>query len=287
VSNYSFRQFFDLQHEVTVRINATNVCNIHCTHCDNDAHLPFSKNGDLIFRRKPLVADAADIEAFCHLMDGVGQEDPHLLTGGEITALPVATLVDYIGVLHRHGRKVGMRTNGYNVRGIPPDKLNLLDRIHMNSHGVNEEAINASRAYLDEHYRGRIISEATMLHRDLKSVVRHREGTIEQALACNHLLTTITFLPPVVLPCCNTWALMNSLNSDEMMTALAEAGWTVRNPGLKETLKNWRETLPHEFLQSFCADSCYMTRSTKIDMYPIEAHPRDRALKRISIVRQV
>jgi hypothetical protein len=285
LTNYSFRQFFDISHDVTVRINATNVCNIHCTHCDNDAHLPFSKNGELIYRRKPLVADVSDIEVFCRLMDRVGLDDPHLLTGGEITALPIGTLVDYIGVLHRYGRIVGMRTNGYNVRGLPLDKLNLLDRIHLNSHGVNEEAIEEVRVYLREHYRGRVILEQTLEHRDLKSIVRHGEGTIEQALSCNHLMATLTLLPPVVLPCCNTWALMNSLNSNAMMVALIEAGWTVHNPKLKETLKNWRQTLPSEFLQSFCADSCYMTRLTPIALYPIESHPRDRALKRIPIAR--
>lgn len=219
-------------------------------------------------------------------MDGIGQDDPHLLTGGEITALPVATLVDYIDVLHYHGRKVGMRTNGYNICGIPSDKLNLLDRIHLNSHGVNEEAIEISRAYLGKHYRGRVIPEETLQHRNLRSIVHHGEGTIEQALSCNHLLTTLTFLPPVVLPCCNTWALMNSLNSDTIMAALVDAGWTVRNSALKETLRNWRQTLPREFLQSFCADSCYMTRATPIPLYPIEAHPRDRVLKRIPIARQ-
>lgn len=286
MSSYSFRQFFDVPQEVSVRINATNICNIHCTHCDNDAHLPFSKNGDLIFRRKALVADVADIEKFCRVMDGVGQEDPHLLTGGEITALPLPTLIGYIDVLFRHGRKVGMRTNGYNLRGIPPDKLNLLDRIYLNSHGVNEEAISASQVYLNEHYRGRVIPEATLQHRDLKSVVRHGEGTVEQALACDLLLTTLTLLPPVVLPCCNTWALMNSLNTDALMGALVEAGWTVNNPALKDTLRNWRQTLPREFLEYFCADSCYKTRSTPIPLYPIEPHPRDRVLKRIPIARE-
>lgn len=283
----SFRQLLGLTNDVSVRINATNVCNIHCTHCDNDAHLPLSKNSDLIYRRTALVADAADIDRFCHLMKGVGEEDPHLLTGGEITALPRATLVDYIDVLSCHGRKVGMRTNGYNVRGIPPEKLNLLDRIYLNSHGINEDAISASQAYLNEHYRGRVIPETTIKHRDLKSIVRHGEGTVEQALACDLLLTTLTLLPPVVLPCCNTWALMNSLNSDAMMNALVAAGWTVNNPALKETLRNWRQTLPREFLQFFCADSCYKTRSTPIPLYPIESHPRDRVLKRISISREL
>jgi organic radical activating enzyme len=279
----SFRQLFGLSHDVTVRINATNVCNIHCTHCDNDAHLPFSGNGELIHRKKPLVAKVDDIEAFCELLAGVGEDDPHLLTGGEITALPVATIVAYIDVLHRHGRKVGMRTNGYNVHGIPPEKLQLLDRIHLNSHGINSEAISASREYLDKHFRGTLIHEETLQHRDLRSIVRHGQGTIEQALGCDHLLSTLTVLPPVILPCCNTWALMNALNTNAMMDALVDAGWTIHNPDLVTTLRNWRTTLPREFLQTFCADSCYKTTSAAFPSYPIEAHPRDRVLKRIPI----
>lgn len=286
MSSQSFRAFFDIAYDVTVRINATNVCNIHCTHCDNDAHLPFSKHGELIYRRNPLVANVVDIQAFCELMIGIGEDDPHLLTGGEITALPVPTIVSYIDMLQRFGRKVGMRTNGYNVCGIAPEKLQLLDRIHLNSHGLNREAIDASREYLDKHFHGTLILEETLQHRDLRTIVRHGQGTIEQALACNHLLATLTVLPPVVLPCCNTWALMNSLNSNAMMSALINAGWTVHNPALKETIKNWRSTLPRAFLQTFCADSCYMTRADATPSYPILQHPRDRILKRISIVAQ-
>jgi hypothetical protein len=284
MTTQSFREFFGIGHEVTVRINATNVCNIHCTHCDNDAHLPFSKNSELIYRQSPLVASVPDIEAFCERMVGVGESDPHLLTGGEITALPVATIERYIDVLHRYGRKVGMRTNGYNVRGISPEKLRLLDRIYLNSHGINRAAIDASRYYLELHFTGTLIPEETLEHRNLRSVVNHKQGTVEQALACDHLLATLTLLPPVVLPCCNTWALMNSLNSDAMMKALVDAGWTVHNPALKETLQNWRTTLPRAFLQTYCADSCYKTRTDPIASYPIQSHPHDRVLKRIPIV---
>lgn len=286
MTSLSYRQFFGIAHDVTVRFNATNVCNIHCTHCDNDAHLPFVKEGELVYRRAPLVAGAADLEAYCEAMAGVGENDAHLLTGGEITALPVATIVSYIDVLRHHGRKIGMRTNGYNVHGIPPEKLQLLDRIHLNAHGINRDAIDASRDYLARHFHGTLIHEETTAHRDLKSIVRHGQGTIEQGLACSHLMGTLTILPPAVLPCCNTWALMNSLNSESMMAALVEAGWTVHNPALKETLANWRTTLPKEFLQTYCADSCYMTRKDPIALYPIEAHPRDRVLKRIPIVQR-
>lgn len=282
----SFRQLFDISQDVTVRINATNICNIHCTHCDNDAHLPFSKNSELIYRKKPLVAKVADLEAFCELLAGVGEADPHLLTGGEITALPIATIVSYIDVLHSYGRKIAMRTNGYNVCGIAPEKLRLLDRIHLDSHGVNLDAIEASHIYLDRHFSGTLVREETLEHRDLRSIVHHGQGTIEQALACDHLLTTLTLLPPVVLPCCNTWALMNALNSEAMMAALVNAGWTVHNPDLKNTLRNWRTTLPREFLQTFCADSCYKTSTATFPSYPIQPHPRDRVLKHIPIVAQ-
>jgi hypothetical protein len=286
MSSLSFREFFGIQHNVTVRINATNICNIHCTHCDNDAHLPIVRHGELIYRSKALVAEAADIERFCELMAGVGEDEPHLLTGGEITALPISTINGYIDVLQRYGRKIGMRTNGYNVRGISPEKLGLLDRIFLNSHGVNQEAIDASREYLDRHFHGTLIPEQTLEHRDLRAVVHHGQGTIEEALACDHLLATLTLLPPVVLPCCNTWALMNSLNSETMMNELIQAGWTVHNPDLKETLRNWRTTLPKAFLQTYCADSCYKTSKSDIATYPIEAHPRDRVLKRIPIVQK-
>ncbi|WP_187985023.1 radical SAM protein [Vibrio metschnikovii] len=284
MNGLSFKDFFNINQNVTIRINATNICNLHCTHCDNDAHLPFSKNGELLHRRSQLISKVSDINAFCELMTGIGEADPHILTGGEITTLPVATIETYIDMLHSFGRKIGMRTNGYNICGISPKKLQMLDRIYLNDHGINREAIDSSREYLDKHFHGNLILEESLKHRDLRSIVKHGQGTIEQALSCNHLLATLTLLPPVVLPCCNTWALMNSLNSDLMMTALINAGWTIHNPNLKETLRNWRTTLPKEFLQTYCADSCYMTRSDTFPTYDIQKHPKDRVLKRIPIV---
>jgi hypothetical protein len=278
-----FRDLFQIPHRVEVRINVTNACNLHCDFCDHDAHLPFAGDGAKIYRRTPLVATPESIEQFCRVMAGVGEDERHVLQGGEITVLPVRLIVRYIDTLHAAGRCVGMRTNGYNLTGIPAASLNKLAFIYLNSHGANnQEAIDACHEHLKQHYRGQVILEENYHHRDLTAYLHHHRGTVEQGLACSHLLATLTFQPPVVHPCCNSWALMNALNTTEMEERLIESGWTADNPNLRNTLADWRRTLPPQFLKSFCADSCYLTAPDDAysPLYQIGPHPADKILKR-------
>ena len=277
----SFQELFDIDERVEVRINMTNACNLSCDFCDHDAHLPFDKNGSKIFRKKPLVSTPQALENLCEALVGVGEDDAHVLQGGEITVLPTPLVSHLIGIVHSYGRRVGMRTNGYNLTGIPLESLNKLDFIYLNAHGNNEEAIEYSREFLQKNYDGRIIDENHYSHRDLSAYLNHNEGTIEEGLSCNHLLATLTFFPPIVHPCCNSWPLMNVMNSTNMADLLIAAGWTSDNPDLIDTLANWRETLPKPFLQKFCAESCYLTaKETNSPWYKIKSYPKDRVLKK-------
>lgn len=280
----SFQDLFQIPHRVEVRINVTNACNLHCDYCDHDAHLPFDSEGAKVYRKTPLVATAEEIEQFCRVLAGVGEDERHVLQGGEITVLPVKQMVRFIDTLHAAGRCVGMRTNGYNLRGIPVDSLNKLAFIYLNAHGANnQEAMEACREHLQHHYRGHVILEENYHHRDLGAYLHHNQGTVEQGLDCSHLLATLTFQPPIVHPCCNSWALMNALNTTTMAELLIESGWTADNPNLKEALADWRRTLPRPFLQSFCADSCYLTAPDRESspLYEIRPHPGDKVLKRV------
>jgi hypothetical protein len=264
-----------------VRINVTNICNLHCDFCDHDAHLPFDKHGSKIFRQTPLVATHQALEQFCKALSGVGEKERHVLQGGEITTLPVKLIVHLIEILHSFGRRVGMRTNGYNLTGIPLDSLNKLEFIYLNAHGNNQEAIEHCRNFLAKNYNGQIINEEHFYHRDPSAFLNHGQGTVEQALRCNHLLSTLTYLPPIIHPCCNSWALMNALNDAQMGELLIKAGWTSDNPDLKDTLANWRQTLPKPFLETFCANSCYLTAPDMTSpLQRIQPHHLDKVLKR-------
>ncbi len=276
----SYQDWFGIGHRVEVRINVTNACNLHCDFCDHEAHLPFDRQGDRVFRRQPLVATPEDLERFCQAMAGIGEADAHVLQGGEITVLPVNTIVRMIDVMHAHGRRAGIRTNGYRLAALPVDSLNRLDFIYLNAHGNNEEAIAHCRSFLAQHYRGRVIDEENLFHRDPSRYLHHAQGTVEQGLGCDHLMGTLTLQPPLVHPCCNSWALMNALNSGDMGTQLVARGWTTDNPDLRTTLAGWRQTLPPAFLEAFCADSCYRTApEMPIPWTRIQRHPLDRVLK--------
>lgn len=281
MENISFKDLFDIKQKVEVRINLTNVCNLHCDFCDHDAHLPFSKNGTKVYRRKPIVSPLRELEQLCESLKGIGESDRHVLQGGEITVLPVKVIIEVIDIFYSYGRNIGMRTNGYNLTEIPVDSLNKLNFIYLNNHGNNEEAIESCQEYLSINYIGLIINEENYFHRDLNKYLHHNEGTIDDGLNCSHLLSTITFFPPLVHPCCNSWALMNSLNDESIADSLIKAGWSTSNPDLLTTLLNWRNTLPKEFFSFFCAESCYLTAKTiNSPLQKIKPHKSDKILKK-------
>jgi len=275
-----FQDLFKIPQTVEVRINVTNMCNLHCDYCDNGCSIPFSKDNDKIFRRKPYIVQPEEITKFCHTLKGFGEQNLHILQGGEITVLPLDNIVQYIEIFCSFGRKVGLRTNGYNVCRLPIEILNQLECIYLNSHGTNQKAIDFCYNYLTKHYIGKVIIEKNVYHRNLDSLVNNGKGTIEQGKKCSYLLATLTSIPPVVYPCCNSWALMNALNSSKIRDALVNAGWTVDNPQLMETLMNWRQTLPRVFYKFFCADSCYLNLADReIPLYRIQPHPKNKIMK--------
>ncbi|MDD2660207.1 MAG: hypothetical protein PHY54_11115 [Methylococcales bacterium] len=281
MSNTSFQNLFKIKHGVEVRINVTNACNLHCDFCDHDAHLPFDRYSSKILRQTPMVASSEALEKFCKALSGVGEDECHVLQGGEITVLPVKLIERLIETLYSFGRRIGMRTNGYNITSIPLDSLNRLEFIYLNAHGNNQEAIKHCLNFLVKNYNGQIINEENFYHRNLSVYVNHGQGTIEQGLNCNHMLSTLTYLPPIIHPCCNSWALMNTLNNTQMGEQLIKAGWTSDNLDLKNTLANWRETLPKPFLETFCANSCYLTAPDKmVPLQQIQSHHLDKVLKK-------
>ena len=228
-----------------------------------------------------MVAEPDALEKFCKVLSCVGENERHVLQGGELTVLPMNLIVELIGILDSYGRRTGIRTNGFNITNIPLDSLNKLEFIYLNAHGNNQEAIEHSHNFLLKNYDGQIINEENLFHRNLGIYANHGQGTVEQGLNCNHMLSTLTYQPPIIHPCCNSWALMNTLNNSQMGKLLVAAGWTSDNPDLKNTLADWRRTLPRPFLETFCADSCYLTAHDKMaPMQKIQPHHLDKVLKK-------
>jgi hypothetical protein len=278
----NYQDFLKIKNEVVVRINATNKCNLHCDHCDVGCDLPISKDSSNIFRQTSSVATYDDIEKFCIAFSGIGEENIHILQGGEITVLPTNKISNYIDIFSKYGRKVGMKTNCFNVVEMTEDTLEKLACIHLTNHGINQKAVDVAFEYLEKNYSGEIVVTSVIDHRDMKTLIKHGKGSVDQGVNCNHLLATMTYIPPVIYPCCNSWAIMHNLNDAYVHNLLIDAGWSINNPDLKETIANWRQTLPQIFFEKLCAESCYLTNPLPdVPMYRIQSHFNDKVLKNI------
>lgn len=288
INGITFEKLFGITEEVKVRIVTTNVCNLNCNHCDVGCDLPIKISSEHVLRTKNFTAKTSEIELFCEAFKGYGEGNIHTLQGGEVTLLPPKQLAEMFELLTRSGRRIGMKTTGYNITEIPLSSLNQLEYIVLAEHGINKEVIDMCLEYLKVNYKGEVILESIHEHRNTKSIIRHGNGTAEQGLACNHFLSTLTYKHPVIYPCCNTWAIMHNLNDITLKEKFIDAGWTVDNPNLIETLRNWKETLPQQFLETICADSCYMTANKKdYPVYEIESHSNDKLLKESKYTRNL
>lgn len=275
----SFEEFFGISEKVTFRIIVTNACNLHCTFCDVGCDQPIKKSSSHIFRQTAFNMDEKSAEDFCQSFIGIGETNLHVIQGGEATMLPIKRLSKIIDIFSDYGRKIGLKTTGYNLNQLPVDSLNKLSHITLTDHGTNEVAINVSKKYLELHYKGKWGIDVVTEHRNTQEIMKHNLGTINQGLSCEQIMSTMTFISPVLYPCCNSWAIMHNLNEDKLRQALILAGWTIDNPNLLQTIRNWRQTLPSMFLKSICAKSCYKTYSNNVESVKIQPHPKDKIIK--------
>ena len=277
--NQSFENFFNITEKVTTRIITTNTCNLHCTFCDVGCDQPIKKSSSHIFRQSPFTLEEDSLEKFCKIFSGIGEENLHVLQGGEVTMLPIKKLVRMIDILSEYNRAVSLKTTGYNLTQIPIQSLNKIQHITVTDHGINSDAVKASKSFLANNYKGEWEINRVTEHRNTQEVVRHNQGDAKFGLSCDHLMSTLTFITPVIYPCCNSWAIMHNLNEDDLRTSLISAGWTIDNPDLVSTLSNWRESIPKMFLNSICAGSCYKTYDGNPDSFEILPHPKDKILR--------
>jgi len=172
-----------------------------------------------------------------------------MLTGGEPTAVDHGKLKTVCSLIHDHGYKVALLTNGFKL--IP---VEWVDYIILDKHGINDADISKWEAHLEE--AGRDIDyRDKYFHMDIPYSM---DGNITKGARCNNWIYTLTLWRDVVYPCCNMMcvAWWNNDYGDILAPALRKAGWNADNLELADDIRAWRTTLPGEAYRT-CTLGCW------------------------------
>lgn len=235
-----------------------NYCNLHCELCTALCNLPFSKDSKWLDRRSKWEVNLDEVSLFCERFKGVDEHKSLILTGGEVTALPTKKLKDLIDILHRYNRKTVLLTNGFNVLGIGKPHLNKISQITLNDHGINHGHIMKCKKYLKTFYKGHIRHSFQKDHWDLDATRKLKRNI---GVMCHHRNTMrsrveIIIRNYVVYPCCALTGIETYNNDMKMSEELRKAGWTLKNPDLLETIRNFKETIP-DYVKDQCLNHCW------------------------------
>lgn len=215
----------------------TTGCNLDCFSC-----------GALGMTKRPKVEHTRleDIELFLGLMQEIHPESFIMLTGGEPTLYP--ELKQVCELIREYGFKPSMLTNGYKI--VPSD---WFDAIMLDYHGEsNRKEIEAWKTHL----KGTGIIWDTHDKRYHKDIPLAMKDNISHGLRCRTLFRPLTLWKNVIYPCCNIMCLEWWHNTDIITDSFMREGWTVDNKDFSWTFKNWRETLPLEFIK-MCSLNCW------------------------------
>lgn len=196
--------------------------------------------------------DETTLEEIIAFLQKMVYHDPGstvMLTGGEPTAIDHGKLKEICDEIHDHGFKTAMLTNGFKIAPVE-----WFDYIILDKHGINDADIKKWEKHLKAHGRD-IDYREKYHHMDIPYSI---EGNITKGARCNNWIHTLTLWRDVVYPCCNImcvawWA--DDYNKI-LAPALRKNGWTVDNPELANTIRNWRETLPAEVYR-ICTLLCW------------------------------
>ena len=242
----NYQYVFPWRGENPASILVTNYCNLRCYSCSALCDRPAGSN---TYRDRDKVIDPEKLELF---LRGVkGWMNWITLEGGEPTAAPLEILSRCVHLAHSEGYKVNILSNGFRLfeylkRGGEPLDFYSLDR-----HGVNDADIARSVEYLRENGgKYRVID--TLVHFDLELM---RSTNISPGARCRFFLG-LGFEDEAVYPCCAARTIEGWDNTNEVGEELIRAGWSIRNPNLLATVKDWRHTLPGEFWK-LCLFSCW------------------------------
>jgi organic radical activating enzyme len=199
-----------------------------------------------------------EIEAFLYHMEKYKPGSTVMITGGEPTMSPnLGRVAREIGA---RGFKSFLLTNGFKL--VEPA---WFDYIILDDHGINKSEIeNWKRGLRDTDVWWKVRNKT--MHID---TLNAKYLNITKGARCSSWLDPLTLWRDVVYPCCLMMCVEWWHYTDEITKALRASGWTVENPSLVSTIKNWRETLPSEFYR-FCSLKCWRD-SEKVIWVPIGA----------------
>jgi len=243
-------------------------------------HLPFNINSEYEDRRGKYEISLHEIETFCEKFKGVGDSGKglHRLTGGEFTALPIEKIENIIETLHQYNRKVWIMSNGYNIMEINPEILKDVSKITLDNHGINAEALKKCREYLQKIKKGKFFPhiKSTKRHYNLEA---DRETAIEDK-GCHRWMRAPTYFKGVFYPCCSLPCLDMFDKSTLIKDSMIDAGWTLDNSDIVETMKEWKTTIPSYVIDQ-CLNSCWEPQpdKKKRNRYLITLKPNDVIMK--------
>lgn len=218
-------------------------CNLQCYSCAALGMNPL-----------PDETTTEEIQAFLKNIEGYQPGTTFMLTGGEPTALDHTKLEKICALIHKHGYKTALLTNGYKL--IP---TNWIDYILLDKHGINDEDIAKWEEHLKNENRDAYDFREKQWHMDIPYAMK---DNLTEGARCGNWISSLTLWKDVVYPCCNMMcvAWWHGDIDQNLASTLREAGWNAHNPDLPNTIRNWRETLPGEAYR-VCMTQCWRESS--------------------------
>lgn len=250
---------WDLRKSREIGIGVTNCCNLKCFSCVSLCDTPLGSN---TFRKEEFYLKAETLDLFLKRIDGFLLKRWLIFTGGEATMMRSSDLENLASVAHKYGRPVALVTNGFRL-----DELNpfVFDWIRIDSHGEsNKVDIERGLAHLKRvGYRNYEVVE-TLIHLDFKEAIKERFVT--DGLNCS-IWMGVSLWGETVYPCCCLAQMDGFYNVNTIRDSLNAVGWNVNNPDLKETIDNWKDTIPAEVVK-MCSLYCWRGRE-KYTEHPV------------------
>ena len=239
-----------------IGIGVTNCCDLTCFSCVSLCDTPLGSN---TFRKEKYFLKAETLDLFLQRIEGFRIERWLTYTGGEATTMRISDLENLASIGRKYNRKTALVTNSFRL-----DKLNpfVFDYIRIDSHGEsNKENIRRGVAHLrDVGYKNYEIVE-TLNHLDFHEAIKERFVT--DGLKCS-IWMGVSLWGETVYPCCCLAQMDGFYNFNKIRDSLNEAGWNVNNPTLKETIENWKETVPADVVK-MCSLYCWRGRKEYLE----------------------
>jgi hypothetical protein len=234
-------------------VQVTTRCNLHCEFCTNLTNTRISSSSPNIWRRRLYDMDPTTLKLFCERFAGYGENNLHMLTGGELTAMPHKALKYLMDILHGYGRKMRIRTNCFALKQLGEEYVSRLTHIYVAEHGINHDVVDGTVAWLHTFYKGKILVENMQTHHNLDVAKTH----LDNQKSCHLWFTNLSLNHTgIIHPCCNTQWLMVANNDTQMEDVLRAAGFTLDNPDVVSVLTNWRDAIPR-YVVDQCIYNCW------------------------------